>query len=73
MKVSNKRTVAQFLALAPEFMSIQKVTKTNDMTEQQAKKARTLYCEKGLLALSLTYKGKILSKDVIDLVHFLSQ
>ena len=43
------------------------------MTEQQAKKARKLYCEKGLLALPPTCKGKSLSKEVIDLVHFLSQ
>ena len=67
MTISDKRTSAQFLTLAPESMSFQKVTKTFDMTEQEAKKARKL------IALPPTYKGKSLSEDVIDLMHLLSQ
>ena len=34
----------------------------------QAKKARKLFTEKGLLAISPLYKGKLLSKDVEDSV-----
>ena len=69
LKLSDKRTVTQLLTIAPQSMSIQNVMSTFDVTEYQAKKARKLYCDKGLLAMPPTYKGKKLSQDVVEFVH----
>ena len=41
---------------------------TFNVTEYQAKKARKLFCEKGLFAMPPAYQGKKLPQEVLDLV-----
>ena len=66
IKVSDKRTITQLLTLAPKSMPRSKVMSTFNVTEYQAKKAKRLFQEKGLLAMPPVYSGKTLSKNVID-------
>lgn len=66
---SDKITTTQLLTFAPESMPITKIMTSFDVTEYQAKKARKLYREKGVLAKPSSYKGKTnISEDTVNLV-----
>ena len=66
IQCSDRRTFVQFLTLTPSSWSILEVQNNFAVTEYQAIKARQLFNEKGLLAIALLYKGKVLPKDVED-------
>ena len=68
ISISDKRTAVQILTLAPQSWSIREVKTVFDVTEYQAKKARQLFHDKGLLAMPPAYQGKKLSKEVEEAV-----
>ena len=68
LQLADKRTTTQLITLAPKSMSLSQVMSTFNVTEYQARKARQLFQEKGLLAVPPSYNGKVLPKDVSDMV-----
>ena len=68
LQVSDKRTITQILTLAPKSMSFSQVMSTFNVTEYQARKAKRLFNERGILAIPPLYKGKDLPKNVADTV-----
>ena len=65
---SDKRTIVQLITLAPPSWTIAEVKQNFSVGEYQAKKARKLFQEKGVLSISPLYKGKSLAKEVEDSV-----
>ena len=68
ISTSDKRTITQLLTLAPPSMTKENVIKYFNVTDFQAKKAKKLYNEKGLLAMPPQYRGKTLSEDIVNIV-----